>query len=116
MTDPKSNADSEEFSNFDRVMRGLVGVDPADLTDTDSEDFASEGGEAEDPCPYCGASMEAGTILGGKQRLRWANGDPSFWNWINTASFDRIGEGGKWACGHIAALRCTKCRRIFLSY
>jgi hypothetical protein len=31
MTDPRPNAESEEFSKFDRVMRGLVNVDPAEV-------------------------------------------------------------------------------------
>ena len=31
MTDPEDKVEPDEFSNFDRAMRALVNVDPAEL-------------------------------------------------------------------------------------
>ena len=109
----KSNADPEQIPEFDRVMRGLVNVDPAGLNDVDE---GKDDKEEAKPCPYCGMLMEAGTILGGKRRLLWAQGNPSWWAIWNGAADEQIGEGGRWGCARIAALRCTKCRRICLRY
>lgn len=44
MIDPEPTEDDEELSDFDRLMRGLVGVDPAELED-DDEQGETEPGE-----------------------------------------------------------------------
>ncbi len=110
MSTPSDAPDRSDIPEFGRVMRGLVGVDPAEVR----EEEGASGEDGGKPCPYCGSLMEAGTLLGGKWRFRWAPGD---YNWRTTLKANEfIGEGGAWGCGRIAASRCTQCRRVLFSY
>ncbi len=70
--------------------------------------------DQESKCPFCGADMESGTLLG-RVSLRWCVGDYDWWTPSDV--HDRIGEGGgldRYA--HSAGARCTKCRQIVISY
>jgi hypothetical protein len=82
MSTPSDAPDPSDIPEFDRVMCGLVGVDLAELREEGAS--GEEGGK---PCPYCGSLMEAGTLVGGKWRFRWAPGD---YNWRTTLTLQSV--------------------------
>ncbi len=71
---------------------------------------------ADDECPFCGATMERGAILGDRYKLKWLPDDESLALGIWAVTAESIGHKTLLSRPRIDGMKCTSCRKIVVDY
>lgn len=97
-------------------------VAPAHSTGDDSSIEAPENTPAAqqslayDACPYCGATMEGGRILGDRYALKWLSEHSDLLLGIWAIDGETIGTKGIFTRPQAVGYNCRACRKIVIEY
>ena len=71
---------------------------------------------ADNECPYCGATMQPGAILGDRYRLKWLPDSASLTLGIWAIDAEPIGQKSLLSRAQVDGMKCDSCRRIVVDY
>jgi hypothetical protein len=76
--------------------------------------------EIAENCPFCGAVTEIGCLMGDVNNLigpfQWFEGEPTVWKNIFPITGESLGDFELFKGPYMKGSRCTRCRKLFLTY